>query len=112
MVSFRRRSWRLDRCRPFIECRIPLVVFAADKTVEVLESAATCRPRVERTCRTRLPYRDFMALTELRGGIPVEFQCKSEWRLGVRQHRVVARRAGRNFGDATHSDRVMIAPGE
>src|SRR5450432_3110653 len=81
----------------------------ADEPVEVFEPAAAGGPRVERTGRTGLPNRNFVALAELSSRISVQLQrlCKRGSR--VRKHRTITRRAGGNFGDASHADRVMVA---
>ncbi len=102
----------LHRRGALVERRIPLVGLAANEAVEVLEAAATGRPGIERTGRTRLPHRHFMALAELRRGVAVEFQRPRERRHGVGQHRAVARRAGRDLGDAAHADGVVVAAGQ
>jgi hypothetical protein len=65
---------RLDRRRAFVQGRVPLVVLATDEAIEVLEAAPASRPRVERTCRARLPDRDLMALAELRGLVAIELE--------------------------------------
>ena len=51
VVAFGRRLRWLDRRGAFVEGRVPLIVLAADEAVEVLESAAAGRPRVERARR-------------------------------------------------------------
>ena len=112
VVALGRRLRRLDRRRAFIERRIPLVVLAADEAVEVLEPSAAGRPRVERTGRARLPHRHLVALAELRGRVAIELEGQRERRLGVGQHRALARSRGGDLGDAAHADRMMVAPGE
>ena len=112
VVALGRRLRRLDRRGALIQRRIPLVVLAADEAVEVLEPAAAGRPGGERTRRARLPHRHFVALAELRGRVAIELEGQRERRLGVGQHRALARSGGRDLGDAAHADRVMVAPGE
>ena len=112
VVALFRRLRRLDGRRPLIEGRVPLVVLAADEAVEVLESTAAGRPRVERPGRARLPDRHLVALAELRRRIAVQLEGQRQRRLGVGQHRAVAGRGGRDFRDAAHADRVVIAAGE
>ena len=112
VVALGRRLRRLDRRRALIQRRVPLVVLAADEAVEVLEAAAAGRPRGERPRRAGLPDRHLVALAELRRRVAVELEGQRERRLGVRQDRAVARCGGRDFGDAAHADRVMVAAGE
>ena len=112
VIALGGRLRRLDRRRALIEGRVPLVVLAADEAVEVLEAAAAGRPRVERSCRTGLPHRDLVAFAELRRRVAIELEGERERRLGVGQHRAVAWRCRRDFGDAAHADRVVVAPGE
>ena len=112
VIALGRRLRRLDRRRALVERGIPLVVLAADEAVEVLESAAAGRPRIERARRTGLPHRHLVTLAELRGRVAVEFERQRERRLGVGQHRAVAGRGGRDLGDAAHADRVVVAAGE
>ena len=97
---------------PSYSAGIPLVVLAADEAVEVLEPAAAGRPGVERARRARLPDRHLVAFAELRRRVAIELEGERERRLGVGQHRAVARRRGRDLGDAAHADRVMVAAGE
>ncbi len=112
VVALFGRLLRLDRRRALIERRIPLVRLAADEAVEVLEAAAAGRPCVERSDRARLPHRHFVAFAELRGRVAVELQGPRERRDRVGQYRVVARRAGGDFGDAAHAGGVVVAPGQ
>ena len=112
VITLGRRLRRFDRGRAFVQGRIPLIVLAADEPVEIFEPAAARRPCVERSRRAGLPNGDLVALAELRGRVAVELECRRQRRLGVRQHGVVARRCGRDLGDATHADRVMIAAGK
>ena len=106
------RFLRLDRRRAFIERRVVLVGLAADEPVEILEPAAAAGPGIERTHRARLPDRHFVAFAELRGRVAVELEGARERRAGVRQNRVVAGRRGRNFRDAAHAHRMMVAAGQ
>ncbi len=103
---------RLNRRGAFVQRRVVLVRLAADKPVEVLESPAAAGPCVERTHGAGLPDRHFMALAELRGRIAVELEGARKRGAGVRQNRVVARRRGRNFRDAAHTHRMMVAAGQ
>ena len=112
VVALGGRLGRLDRRRALVQRRIPLVVLAADEAVEVLEPAAARRPRVERSRRARLPDRNLVALAELRGRISVELERQRQRRLRVGQHRALARGRGRDFRDAAHADRVMVAAGQ
>src|SRR5512140_738147 len=74
MVALFGRSLQLHRRRPLIKRRVPLVGLAAEEAIEVLESAATRGPLIERSDRARLPHRHLMALAELRSGIAIELQ--------------------------------------
>jgi hypothetical protein len=86
VVAFFRRPLQLDGSGAFIESRVPLVGLAAEEAIEVLESAAARGPLIERSDRARLPHRHFMALSELRCGIPIELQRLCKRCDGVRQH--------------------------
>ena len=108
VVALLGRLLRLDRRRAFVDRGIPLVGFAADEAIEVLEAAAAGRPLVERTHRAGFPDRHFMALAELRRRVAIELERHGERRLVLRQHRRVARSRRRDFADATHVDRVVI----
>ena len=66
VVALFRRFLGLDWDRAFVDRRVPLVGFAADEAVEVLEAAAAGRPLIERAHRARLPHGHFVALAELR----------------------------------------------
>ena len=112
VVALGRRLRRLDRRGALIQRRIPLIVLAADEAVEVLEPSAPGRPRIERTCRARLPDGNFVALAELRGRVAVEFERERQRCFGIGQHRTLARRSGSDLGDSAHADRVMVAPRE
>ena len=74
VIALLRRLLRLDRDRAFVDRRVPLVGFAADEAVEVLEAAAAGRPLIERAHRARLPDRHFMALAELRRRVAIELE--------------------------------------
>ena len=112
VVALLGRLLRLDRRRAFVDRRVPLVGFAADEAVEVLEAAAAGRPLVERPHRAGLPDRHFVALAELRRRVAIELERHGERRLVLRQHRGVARRRRRDFADAAHVDGVVIASGQ
>ena len=112
MIALFWRLRRLDRRRPLVQGRVPLVVLTADEAVEVLEAAAAGRPRVERSGRAGLPHRHLVAFAELRRRVAIELEGQRERRLGVGQHRAVAGRCRGDFGDAAHADRVMVASGE
>ena len=112
VVALFRRFLGLDWDRAFVDRRVPLVGFAADEAVEVLEAAAAGRPLIERPHRAGFPDRHFMALAELRRRIAIELERHGERRLVLGQHRRVARSRGRDFADATHVDGVVIPPGQ
>ena len=112
VVALLGRLLVLNRRGPFVEGRIPLVRLAAEEAVEVLEATAACRPSVKGADGAGLPDGDFVVLAELRGGVAVEFERLRQGRHGVGPNRTVARRAGRNLGDAGHADGMVVAPGE
>ncbi len=101
----------LDRNGVVVDRRVVLVGLPPDEAVEVLEPAAG-RPLPEGAHRTGLPHRHLVALTELGGGIAVEFEDLRQGGCGVRPDRVVAGRRGREFGDRAHPHRMVIAPRE
>ena len=103
---------RLDRRRPFIQPRIPLVRLAADEAVEILEAAPAGGPLVERSHRARLPHRDLVAFPELRRRVAIQLHGHGQRRLVLRQDRGVARRARGNLADRAHVHRVVVAPGQ
>ena len=72
--------------------------------------AGTRRPCVERTHRTGLPDRDLMTLAELGGAVTVELEDLGQRGGGVWAHRAVAGCRGRDLGDTTHPDAVMVPP--
>ncbi len=108
VVTLLGRGRRLDRSRPVVQGRVPLVVLPADEPVEVLEPATTRRPCVERPHRRGLPHRHLVALAELRRRVPVQLERLRQRRLGVRPQRVVARRRRRRLGDRAHPYRVVV----
>src|SRR5262249_31310845 len=91
---------------------IPVIRFAADEAVEVLEPAAARGPCVERSDRTRLPYRHFVAFAELRSRVAVEFEGPRERRYGIGQYRAVARGTRGDLGDAGQAYGVRVARGK
>ena len=111
VVALLRRLRLLDRHRVAVDRGRVLVRLAADEAVEVLEARAR-RPRVERAHRARLPDGHLVALAELRGRVAVQLQRLGERRARVRADRVVARRRGRDLGDAAHADRVVVPSGQ
>src|SRR4029077_15033279 len=96
---------RVTRLSARVERGIPRGGPAADKAVEVLETAATRGPRVERSDWARLPHRHFVAFAELRGRVAIQFEGPRERRYGIGQYRAVARCAGGDLGDAAHAYR-------
>ena len=109
VIAFLRRLLGLDRRGAVVDRRIPLVGLAAEKAVEVLESAAASGPLVHRAERTRFPDRDLVALAELRRRVTIELEGHGERRLVLRQHRGVTWRRRRDLADGAHVHRVMIA---
>ena len=112
VVALLRGRRRLDRCRAVVQRRIPLVVLAADESVELLEPATTRRPRVERAHRRGLPHRHLVALAELRRRVAVQLQRHRQRCLGVRTQGALAGSRGRRLGDVAHPHRVVVAPGQ
>ena len=102
----------LDRRGAVVDRRIPLVGLAADEPVEVLEAAATCRPRVERSDRARLVHRHLVALAELRRRVAVQLERLGQRRRRVGPHPGVAGSRRGDLGDATHAHRVVVATGQ
>src|SRR5262245_55144581 len=107
VVSLLRRFRSLDGLVALVESRVPLVGLAADEAVEVLE-AAPSGPAVEWAGGTRLPDWHLVALAELCRRVAVQAHRLLDGRLRVRTDRVVPGRAGRDLGDATHPDRVVV----
>ena len=89
-----------------------LVCLAADEAVEVLEPATTRGPVVEGAHRAGLPDRHLVTLAELRGRVAVQLERLGQRRAVVGPHRAVPRRRGRDLGDATHADAVVVATRE
>ena len=112
VVALLRRRRRLDRCRAVVQRRIPLVVLAADESVELLEPATARRPRVERPHRRRLPDRHLVTLAELCRRVAVQLQRHRQRCLGVRTQRALAGSRGRRLGDVAHPHRVVVASGQ
>ena len=112
VVALFRRRFRLDGCCAFVDRGIPLVRFAADKSVKIFEASAACRPGIERPRTARLPHRHLVTLAELRGRISVQLQRLGDRRGRVGQHRRISRRTGGDFGDTAHADGMMVAAGE
>ena len=73
----------LHRCGALIQAGIPLVGLTTDEAVEVLETSARRRPRVERPDRAGLPHRHLVALAELGGVVSVELQRSRDRRHSI-----------------------------
>src|SRR5580698_4681506 len=86
--------------------------FAADKSVEVLESASARRPCIERSGRAGFPHRYFMTLAELCRRVAIELERARERRTSVRQNGVITGSSGCDFGVPAHTDAVVIASGQ
>src|SRR5688572_7864572 len=112
VVTLFRRLLRLDRCRPFVNRRIPLMRLATDEAIEVLEAPAAGWPRVKWAGRARLPHRHLVTLAKLRRGIAIQLQRPRDRRRGVGNDGAIARRAGGDLRDAAHADAVMVAARE
>ena len=108
VVALFRRLLGLDGDRALVDRRVVLMGLSADEAEEVLE-AAPGGPVLERPHRARLPHGHLVALAELRRRVPVQLQRLGERGAGVRAHRAVARRRGRDLRDAAHTHRVMVA---
>ncbi len=91
VIALLGRLGRLGRVGALVQGRLPLVVFAADEAVEVLEATAAAGPFAEGPHGRGLPDRHLVALAELCGRVPVQGQRPGQGRLGVRQDRVIAR---------------------
>ena len=112
VVALVRRLGGIDRNRALVERREVLIGLAADEAVEVLEAAATRRPRVERPERAGLPDRHLVALAELGRRVPVELECHRQRCLVLGKHRRVPGSRGRHLGDAAHVHRMVVAAGQ
>src|SRR5271154_4218455 len=91
--------------------RPPLVRITAHETVEVLEPHAG-RPLVERTRLAGLIDRCVVILAEPRGAVAVLEENPTDRGAILADHAVISRETGRNLGDHTEPDRVMIAAGD
>ena len=109
VVSFLGRLRRFHWCGALVDSGVPLVGLATDKSIEILESSAACRPLVEWTHRAGLPDRYFVALSELRRRVAVQLERHRQRRFVLGQYGAVARRRSGDLGNATHPNRVMVA---
>ena len=93
-----------------IQVRRPLVRFAADKTVELVE-ALVRRPAVEGAGDAGLPRGGLVPLAERRGAVAVQAQHFRHRGRRVGDLAGGAREAGRHLGDESHVHGVMVAAG-
>ena len=112
VVALFGRLLRVDRSGALVECWVPLICFATDEAVEVLETAATGGPRIEGSNGAGLPHGHFVAFAELGRGVAVEQERSRQWGAGVREHRTVARSTACELGDGAHADGVVVASGQ
>ena len=87
----------------------PLVCFAADKTVELVE-ALTCRPPVKGTRYTCLPCRGLMPFSERTGAVPVQPQHLGQGCHAVGNLPGVAGKSRRTLHDRAGVRGVVIPP--
>src|SRR5262249_12903634 len=69
----------LNRSSVGVQRRIPLIVFAANEAIEILEALSRWPP-IEGPRRAGFVHRHFVALPELRRGVSVELECLCERR--------------------------------
>ena len=105
------RHHHLDRSRVLVQRRLPLIRFAADEAVEVVEPLHG-RPAIERPGDAGLPVGDVVVLADERGAVAVLAQ-------GLRHHRAalgdlagVAGEAVAELGDVSGRTAVVVAPGQ
>ena len=96
----------------FVKGWIPLVVFAADEAIEILETAAPGGPCVKRPHGRTLPHGHLVALAQHGGGVAVELQSQGQGRFGVGPHGTLPRCRRSRFGDVAHAHGMVIAPGQ
>src|ERR1700720_3809605 len=92
-------------------CRRPLIGFAADEAVELVE-ARVSRPAVIGPRNGYLPRRSFMILSESSGAVSVQAKHFCERRYIVGPDAGVAWKCGRKFHDGTGVVHVMVATGQ
>ena len=102
---------RLDLDRAIIDQRRPLVGFAAEEAVELVE-ARMGGPSIERPDRADLPRRRLVIFAERRRPVAVQTQRLGQWRDRVRPDAGVAGKRRRDLGDAAHVVHVMVAAGQ
>jgi hypothetical protein len=88
-----------------------LVGLATEEAVEALE-AATDRPAVAPSTEVLLVLRREVPLADRVRRVPVRRQHRREEPARARDAGVVAREAARQFDDATHAARVVVATGQ
>ncbi len=112
VISLLRGSVRLYRHSVLVDRWGVLVGLPPDETVEMLEAIARTGPTVEGPHRACLPDRDLVTLAEMGRGIAIELQDLGRRRFVPRSQRVVAGGRRGDFGDPTHSHRVVVAAGQ
>ena len=101
---------RLNLDRPVVDQRIPLVGFAADEAVELVE-ALLQRPAVERTRHAGLPGGGLVPLAEGARAVAIEPQHFGQRRNAVRVLPGVARKSRRGLHDGAGVDGVVVSSG-
>src|SRR6266853_130197 len=92
-------------------CRSPLVGFAADEAIELVE-AGVSRPAVIGPRNGYLPRWSLMILSESSGAVSVQAKHFCQRRYTVGPDAVVAWKCGRKFHDGASVVHVMVATGE
>ncbi len=87
-----------------------MVGLATNEAVELLK-AAVGRPTVKRSHWAGFPDGDFVTFAHICRAVAVHPQCGGEGGHAVWAQGVIAWRGGGDFGNAAHTDAVMIAPG-
>src|SRR5213593_3630735 len=102
---------RLDADGSVKNCWRPLIGFAADEAIELVE-AGVSRPAVIGAGNGYFPRRSLMILPESSGAVSVQAKHFCQRRYIVRPDAGVAWKCGRKFHDGAGVVHVMIATGE
>jgi len=111
VVALLGRLARLDRRRVLEQHRVILMRLAADEAVEVVEPHAG-RPAVVRAGDAALPVGRVVVLAEPAGPVAIVLEHRADGRGAARDHVVVARKAGRPFGEKARAHIMVVAPGD
>ncbi|MHC2402170.1 hypothetical protein ACVMGC_006714 [Bradyrhizobium barranii subsp. barranii] len=90
---------------------LPLIGIAAHEAVKIFKAYAG-RPLIERSGLARLVFRSIVVLAEPRGVVAIVPEDASNRGLVLGDDAVIARIAGRLFGNDTVASRMMIAAGD